>query len=90
MPTLHLLISGQVQGVYYRASAKEQADRLKLTGWVKNTPEGHVEITVSGESPALEQFIAWCRQGPPHALVSHVERRTLPDAVFPDFSIRRG
>ena len=44
MPTIHLLIKGTVQGVYYRASAKEVADRLHLSGWVKNTREGHVEV----------------------------------------------
>ncbi|GGB18313.1 acylphosphatase [Puia dinghuensis] len=90
MPTIHLLIKGIVQGVYYRASAKEQADRLHLTGWVRNTPEGYVEITATGEAAALDKFIAWCRQGPSRAIVSEVESRPLPETRFEDFAIRRG
>ena len=90
MPTIHLLIKGKVQGVYYRASAKEQADRLSLRGWVRNTPEGGVEIVVSGEEAAVQQFIAWCRQGPPRAVVTDVISSAQPEGRFEGFSITRG
>lgn len=90
MPTIHLLIKGKVQGVFYRASAKEQADRLSITGWVKNTAEGHVEITATGETAALDQFVTWCRKGPSHAIVTHLISQPLPDTGFTGFVILRG
>ena len=89
MPTIHLLIKGKVQGVFYRASAKEQAHHLALTGWVKNTPEGDVEITASGDAAALEQFTNWCRRGPNRAHVTTVESKPLPDTTFEGFRILR-
>jgi acylphosphatase len=89
MPTAHLIITGRVQGVSYRFAAKEIATSLSLTGWVKNTAEGHVEATVSGPEPALQQFIDWCRQGPRLAAVSDVIIQRIPEISFDDFSIRR-
>jgi len=90
MPTNHLLIKGTVQGVNYRASAKAQADRLSIKGWVRNTPEGHVEITATGDASSLDQFISWCRRGPTHATVTSVETKPLPETPFASFTIRRG
>lgn len=90
MPTVHLLITGKVQGVYYRASAREEAERLGLSGWVRNTREGHVEAVVSGPSARLEEFIAWCRQGPPGARVSGVMVSEREEEQFSGFEIRRG
>lgn len=72
MPTIHLLIKGKVQGVYYRVSAKEVADRLHLAGWVKNTREGYVEALASGKEDDLRRFVEWCRKGPERAIVSDV------------------
>jgi acylphosphatase len=89
MPTIHLLIKGKVQGVFYRGSAKEQADRLSLTGWVKNTPKGDVEITATGDKTQLDTFIAWCNQGPPNAAVINVEVTPIPDTPFTGFNILR-
>jgi acylphosphatase len=89
MPTIHLLIKGKVQGVYYRAAAREQAQRLSITGWVKNTPEGHVEIIASGATASLEQFTIWCRRGPGHAIVTGVESRPEPETIFEGFQILR-
>jgi len=89
MSTIHLIIKGRVQGVSYRYAAKEMAEDLSLTGWVKNTAEGHVEATVSGPEPALQQFIDWCRQGPRLAAVSDVIVQHVPEISFDDFSIRR-
>ena len=89
MPTVHLLIKGKVQGVNYRASAKGIATNLVLTGWVKNTAEGCVEVGVTGDNEAIQQFIKWCRQGPPAAVVTDVEVKPMPDCNFPTFSIVR-
>ena len=90
MPTVYLLIKGKVQGVFYRASAKEEADQLQLTGWVKNTSEGHVEAVASGHQAAIDQFIAWCKRGPKKANVTEVHIEPLPEETFDQFSVIRG
>ncbi|NVB41083.1 acylphosphatase [Pseudenhygromyxa sp. WMMC2535] len=87
---VHLRIRGRVQGVYYRASTREQAAALGLRGWVRNRPDGSVELVAEGEPGALEALLAWCAQGPPAAQVSAVETQHL-DATgeFADFQILR-
>ena len=70
---VQLKIIGRVQGVYFRASAVQQAATLRLTGWVKNCDDGSVEVVAEGPRAKLEEFIAWCRVGPPGARVSQVE-----------------
>lgn len=89
MATVHLMISGKVQGVFFRASAKEKALELALNGWIKNTPDGSVEATVSGSDEGVQQFVAWCRQGPPRAEVSHVSVTPKPDSGFNGFEVLR-
>lgn len=89
MPTVHLLIKGKVQGVFYRATAKEEADRLGITGWVKNTAEGHVEAIASGTQDALDQFITWCKKGPRRAEVIAVNITNLSEETFKQFSVVR-
>ncbi|TEB11848.1 acylphosphatase [Pelotomaculum propionicicum] len=69
----HVIISGMVQGVYFRAETRDQALALGVTGWVKNRPDGSVEGLFEGERDNVEKLIAWCRQGPPEAEVSDVE-----------------
>ena len=90
MATNHLLIKGKVQGVFYRATAREVAEKLGLTGWVKNTTEGHVEALISGDEGAVRQFIEWCWQGPPRAVVTAVDVDVVPDENFSEFSVIRG
>lgn len=89
MPTFHLLIKGKVQGVFYRATAKEEAERLGIKGWVRNTREGDVEAVASGDTERVERFIAWCRQGPPRAWVTDVEIAEMPEENFADFRVVR-
>jgi len=85
---VHVMISGRVQGVWYRASTKEKADELALTGWVKNTAKGDVEAVFEGEEPAVNEMIAWCWKGPPLAQVTAVtETKKLYRGLFSDFSI---
>ncbi|MBI3342255.1 acylphosphatase [Candidatus Curtissbacteria bacterium] len=73
--TVQLLISGKVQGVFYRKSAKIEAERLGIVGWIKNLDDGLVEVSVEGEKGRLEQFVAWCKKGPPLANVEKVEEQ---------------
>ncbi|HEY8689347.1 MAG TPA: acylphosphatase [Chitinophagaceae bacterium] len=89
MPTIHLLVKGNVQGVFYRATAKKVADKLKLTGWIKNTKEGDVEITATGKEEQLNEFIKWCKKGPEKAQVEDVIIRHEPETSFTDFEIIR-
>ena len=90
MPTVHILIKGKVQGVFYRASAKEAADRCHIAGWIRNTREGHVEALASGHEEDLNRFIAWCRKGPEQAVVSDVIVSDAAQApVAKGFSILR-
>lgn len=85
---VHLTIQGRVQGVFFRVSAKEQADRLKLTGWVRNLPEGSVEVQVEGTEDKLDDFINWCYKGPPNASVTNVDLEYLqPSGDMTSFSI---
>ena len=86
---VHLYISGRVQGVYYRGNAMQEAKRLGLTGWVRNLPDRRVEAVAEGEEEGVEEFIRWCRKGPPLAMVRGVEiRREPPTEWFETFEIR--
>jgi len=82
-------VTGLVQGVYYRAATAERARELELDGWVRNLPDGQVELVVSGESAGVEQFLAWLWQGPPAARVSAVTLADYAEPVARGFAIRR-
>ena len=69
---LNLLISGKVQGVWYRKSAVEEAVRLGVAGFAMNMPDGSVRIEAEGPREALDRFVEWCRTGPPRAVVENV------------------
>ena len=85
----NLLISGQVQGVGYRISARNVAEGLGLTGWVRNIANGRVEITAEGDIVLLEQFVTWSKQGPNYAQVHNVEIKQLSaTGEFKGFFIR--
>lgn len=68
----HLLISGRVQGVWYRESTRQEAGRLGLAGWVRNLADGRVEAAAEGPAAAVEQLIRWCHEGPRLARVTDV------------------
>jgi acylphosphatase len=70
---LHLFISGRVQGVSYRANAAAMARKLGLKGWVRNLPDGRVELLAQGEEKSLKSLLAWAHQGPATARVDHVD-----------------
>ena len=70
-------VRGRVQGVAYRASTRQEARQLGLAGWVRNLPDGAVELEVQGEPEVVAAFLTWCHQGPPMARVSAVEVEEL-------------
>jgi acylphosphatase len=72
MVTRHLVITGKVQGVWYRESMRIEAERLGVAGWVHNRRDGAVEAMVQGDDKAVAQIIAWARRGPPAAAVTDV------------------
>ncbi len=84
---LHILVLGDVQGVFFRAGAQDQAKKLGLSGWVRNTPDG-VEVLAEGERPALESLLEWCYHGPAGASVSAIEYGWMEPAGLKEFRIR--
>lgn len=88
MPTIHLLIKGKVQGVFYRASAKKMAVTLSIKGWVRNKDNGDVELLATGTEIQVQKFIAWCRQGPAGAVVNELIETEQEEIIFDSFSIR--
>jgi acylphosphatase len=79
MRRIHAIVSGRVQGVSYRAATASEARRLDLVGWVRNLPDGSVELEAEGPDEQIAALIAWCHQGPPSAKVSGfaVEERAV-------------
>jgi len=73
MQRMRVIVSGRVQGVFFRAYTREAAQSLKLTGWVRNLPDGKVEAVFEGEDNNVQAMLEWCRKGPPHAIVNHIE-----------------
>lgn len=73
-----VVISGRVQGVYFRASARDVARAHRLSGWVRNRHDGDVEAVVEGEEEAVRAFIAWCHAGPSGAHVTDVQTTIDP------------
>ncbi len=67
---VNVVVLGKVQGVFFRASTLEQAQGLNLSGWVKNLPDGSVEVLAEGTRISLEQLVEWCKTGPSTAEVS--------------------
>ncbi len=84
----HLSISGRVQGVFFRAWSREQADELGVRGWIHNRPDGHVEAHVEGEQARVEQMIDRLRGGPPDARVEKVRIWDADVCDFDDFEVR--
>jgi acylphosphatase len=84
-----LRITGRVQGVWYRASAAQEARRLGLTGWVRNARDGSVEALAQGPNENVASFIDWCRDGPTGAIVGNVEVQWQDDpTACSEFTVR--
>jgi acylphosphatase len=86
---ISIKVSGRVQGVFYRASAHEEAQRLGVKGFVKNEPDGSVYIEAEGDDALLEDLIEWCKQGPPAARVQNVEVQEGAWKGFAEFTVKR-
>jgi acylphosphatase len=83
-----VIISGRVQGVYFRANTQRQAHLLGLSGWVKNRPDGRVETVFEGAHDKVDRMLAWCKTGHPPARVDHVDSTEEDaDGSFTDFKI---
>ena len=66
------VVRGRVQGVFYRDSCRAEAQRLGVRGWVRNRPDGTVEVVAEGPRDRVDQLLTWCRQGPPRATVTGI------------------
>ncbi len=86
---VQLIISGRVQGVFFRAHTKEVADSLGLKGYVRNTEDGDVEAVVVGDEIKIKEFIEWCKKGPSAAKVEDI-KIGYPEVKeeFAEFEIR--
>jgi acylphosphatase len=78
MRRIRAIVSGRVQGVSYRAATASKARQLGLVGWVRNLPDGRVELEAEGPADQIEALVAWCRQGPPAAQVQSVAVEERP------------
>jgi acylphosphatase len=89
MPARRITVTGRVQGVFFRAHAKEKAEEVGLTGWVRNTDDS-VEIYAEGTSEALDVLERWCHRGPAGAEVASVQSEEVSPEGLREFSIRYG
>lgn len=89
MKTVHIIVEGRVQGVFFRDYTQRQARNLKLKGWARNLPDGSVEIIISGSEPHVDAMIDWLHEGSPLAAVSAVNvEEILPTEKLTGFEIR--
>lgn len=83
-----MVVSGRVQGVFFRAHTRELALEREVAGWVRNLADGRVEAVFEGEKKDIDEMIDWCRNGPKNALVEKVEVKwETPGEIFPIFKI---
>jgi len=73
-----VVVTGRVQGVFFRASLRDRATQLGVNGWARNEPDGTVRAHLEGDPEAVEELVAWCAEGPPAARVDGVQRETGP------------
>lgn len=86
---ISIRISGVVQGVFFRASAKEKADSLNINGFIRNSSDGSVYAEAEGEEENLAKFLEWCKRGPSHARVDQCEVREGDLMHYHRFNIER-
>lgn len=83
----HVLVTGRVQGVFFRASCAREAARLGVCGWVRNNVDGGVEAAFEGPAEKVAAMVAWCRQGPPRAVIEEIRVRAEPPEGLDGFRI---
>ncbi len=87
----HVIVHGLVQGVWFRQSTKDEADRLGVRGWVRNLPDRTVEALFEGDAKKVEEIVGWCHRGPSGAEVTRVDISWEPyKQQFGQFDIRYG
>lgn len=86
---IRCVVAGRVQGVFYRAATAEEAQRLQLDGWVKNLPDGRVEVVVAGRPSSVAMLAGWLWQGPPAARVEAVQLAEWADDVPHGFVVAK-
>jgi acylphosphatase len=87
----HVVVSGRVQGVFFRTETQDEAYRRSVSGWVRNLPDGRVEAVFEGDKASVDALIEFCRRGPPGARVTKVDAKwETPTGEFKTFSIRYG
>ncbi len=88
--TVHVYIKGKVQGVWFRATTREQAEKLGINGWVRNMNDGRVEALFEGQAENVDKIVDWCHQGSPLANVKDVKVQELEKPVgCSDFKVKR-
>jgi acylphosphatase len=86
---VHLIISGRVQGVFYRANTRHFASELRVKGWVRNLQDGKVEVVAEGGKNALDRLIEFCRKGPEGSIVENIDIKwEKPSDEFTSFDVR--
>ncbi len=88
MEAVRLTITGRVQGVFFRANAKQLADQLSIRGWARNVQDGSVEIHAEGQGEPLRKFVAWCKEGPPAARVDQMLMTAEKSKGYEEFEIK--
>lgn len=84
----HVIVTGRVQGVFFRAGTRDEARRLGLKGWVRNLPDGRVEAVFEGEKSAVGEMLQWCVHGPPGAEVTDMKTKwEKPEGKYDSFNI---
>jgi acylphosphatase len=83
-----VVVTGRVQGVWFRESCRREAAAAGVTGWIRNAADGSVEAVLEGEPDAVERVLAWMRVGPRHAVVANVEVHTEPPVGETTFAVR--
>jgi acylphosphatase len=89
MRSVIILVSGKVQGVFYRESTRTKAGELGIKGTVRNLDDGRVELKATGTGDAIKELIAWCRSGPPAARVDDLEVDPLDEFMTQEFTVIR-
>jgi len=89
MQTVQIQVFGRVQGVYFRASTKQQAESLGICGWVRNEVDGSVQIEATGSKEQLDQLMNWCQKGPDFARVDRMEIKNMELKSFDCFEVIR-
>lgn len=82
------VVHGRVQGVFYRDSCRDEARRLGVRGWVRNRADGTVEVVAEGRRERVDQFLTWCRHGPPRATVTGLDVTDEVPAAERSFIVR--